>query len=118
VQLQVKQPVLVFEVLLMIQRRLADIDRHHFGVRVHEGENRRLIGAAARDQNVEIGFVFPVRPENPVGVAGVIPLPVVGQPYFEVLYRLRVPVPLVLARDHIGTRIVVHFSGGSFAVNC
>jgi hypothetical protein len=100
-QLQVEQPVLVFEVLLMIQRRLADINCHDFGVRVHERENRRLVSATARNQNVKIGFVFPVRPQNPVRVAGVEPLPVVSELCLEVLYRLGVPVPLVLARDNI-----------------
>ena len=113
-RLQVEQSVLVLEVLLMIERRLADIDRRHFRIRVHESENRRLVRAAARDQNIEIGLVFPIRPQNPVRVAGVEPLPVVGQPDLEVFYRLGVPVTLVLASDHIGTRVVVHFCTGSF----
>jgi hypothetical protein len=44
--------VLVLEVLLMIQRRLADVDRNDFRVRVHEREHRRLVGAATGDQDV------------------------------------------------------------------
>jgi hypothetical protein len=54
---------------------------------------------------------------DPVRVAGIKPLPVVSEPYLEVLYRLRVPVPLVLASDNIGTRIVGHFCTGAFTVN-
>src|SRR5882762_9274142 len=101
----------------MIQRRLADIDRHHFGVRVHERENRRLVCATSRDQNVKIGLVFPIRPQNPMCVAGVEPLPVAGQPLFEVLYRLWVPVSLVLASDDIVTRIIAHFCTGPLTAN-
>jgi hypothetical protein len=52
-----------------------------------------------------------------VRVAGVEPFPVVSEPCFEILYRLRVPVPLIPARDNIGMRIVGHFCTGSFTVN-
>jgi hypothetical protein len=62
VQLQVPQAVLVFQILLMLQRRLADIDRYHPGGRVRKGKDRRLIGAATGDQDVEIGFVFAIGP--------------------------------------------------------
>ena len=101
----------------MIQRRLADIDRHHFGVRVHERENGRLVCATTRDQNVKIGLVLPIRPQNPMCVAGVEPLPVASEPWFEVLYRLWVPVSLVLASDDIVTRIIAHFCTDPFTVN-
>src|ERR1700722_2193431 len=101
----------------MIQRRLADIDRHHFGIRVHERENGRLVCATTGDQNVKIGLVLPIRPQNPMCVTGVEPLPVASQPWFEVLYRLWVPVSLVLASDHIGTWIIAHFCTGPLTVN-
>ena len=54
VQLKVFQRVLVLEVLRMIQRGLADIDRHHLRCPVGVGEDCGLISATARDQNIEV----------------------------------------------------------------
>jgi hypothetical protein len=54
--------VLVFEILLMIQRRLADIDGHHFRIRIVDRENRRLVRAAARNQDVQVALLFPIAP--------------------------------------------------------
>jgi hypothetical protein len=54
--------VLVFQIVLMVQRRLADIDPDDFRAGIAVGENSGLIGAATRDEDVEIGFVVPLRP--------------------------------------------------------
>ncbi|CFE77411.1 Uncharacterised protein [Mycobacterium tuberculosis] len=61
-QLQIRQPVLVFQILLMVQCRSTDIDRHYFRRTIGECENRRLVGSATGDQNIQIGPVFAVRP--------------------------------------------------------
>jgi hypothetical protein len=46
----------------MVEGRLADIDAHYFRTGISVRENRRLVGAATRDQNIEIGLIVPVRP--------------------------------------------------------
>ena len=114
VQFKVFERVLLLEVLLVVKRGLTDIDRHHLRRPVHVGDLCRLVGAAASDQDVDIGPVRPVRPEHAVGVAGVEPLPVVGQKCLEIMDRLRVGPLLVLLGHHIRTRVIAH--GGHYAV--
>ena len=76
-QLQVLQPVAILELLLMLQRRLTDVDGDDVGLGVRVGEHRSLIGAAARDQDIQLWSGLPVRPEQPLSMAGIEPLPVV-----------------------------------------
>jgi hypothetical protein len=112
-QLQVPQPVLVLQILLMVQRRPADVDPDDFRTGIAVRENRGLVGAAARDENVEIGLVVPIRPQHPMKMGRVEPPPpVIGQG-LEVLDGSWVAPPLVLARDDVGARIGLHLSAGS-----
>ena len=87
---------------MVVERRLADVDRHHLGCWVCEGQHRCLIGAAPGNQDVQVGLVVAIRPEHPMGVAGIKPLPVVGQPTTEVEDWLRIHPALILARDDVG----------------
>ncbi len=86
-QLQVPQPVLLFEVLLMVKRGLADVDAHHLRGAVLERKSRRLVGTASRDENVQIGLERPIGKQHPVKVARVVPMPDATADCFEVLDR-------------------------------
>jgi hypothetical protein len=111
--LQIPQPVLVFQILLMVQGRPADTDPDYFRAGIAVRENRSLVGAAARDENIEIGFVVPIRPQHPVEVGRVEPKPVAIGQGLEVLYGAWVAQPLVLARDSVGVRMCLHVSAGA-----
>ena len=104
-QLKVFQRVLVLEIALVIQRRPADIDRHHLGGRVGVRQDRRLVGAAAGHENVEVWLVGTVGPQDPVRVAGIEPLPVVSEPALKILDRFGVGPFLVLACNHVGAGV-------------
>ena len=52
VQFQVSHPVGVFEIPVVIERRLADVDGHDIRPRIRVGKHRRLVGAAAGDEDV------------------------------------------------------------------
>jgi len=52
-ELQVLQPIALFEPLMVRERGGAYIQGHDLGSRIGVGENGRLIGAAAGDQDVE-----------------------------------------------------------------
>src|SRR5271170_3244800 len=110
-QLQVGQAVSVFQILLVIQRRLADVDPDDVRVRIAEREDGGLVGATTRDQDVEIWPIVPVWPENAVRMRRVEPVPVCCAPPRQVLDGRRVSPPLVLAADCIGAGVVVHVSG-------
>ena len=56
------QPVFLLKILLMIQRRLADIDPYYFRLGVPVRKNRGLVCATTRNKNIEIRFVFAIRP--------------------------------------------------------
>jgi len=45
----------------MVQCGLADVDGYYLRGTVGERINRRLVGAATRDENIKIRFVIPVR---------------------------------------------------------
>src|SRR5271166_750830 len=107
-QFQVMQRVLVFQILLMVQCRLADIDRHYFRGAVRESKNCRLVGAATRNQNVKVWLVFAVRPQDPMSPYGIEELPISRGPRLKVGDRGWVLPPLILAGDAIGARIVGH----------
>jgi hypothetical protein len=96
----------VFEILLMVQRGLADIDPHNFRTGVPVCENRRLVGSAIRDENVQIALLFLIGPKNPMEMRRVEPMPDAWAQCPQVLDRLRMPPALVLAGDNIGERIV------------
>ena len=100
----------------MVQRRLADIDGRNFGVAVHVCENRRLVGAAAGNQNIKVGFVIPVGPQDAVRVAGVEPLPIALAPRIEILDGFGVGPFLVLAGDNIAPWVVLYLGASSFGV--
>ena len=95
-QFQVSHPVGVFEIPVVIERRLADVDGHHSRSRIRVGKHRRLVGTAAGNEDVYVGRVAPVGPEHPVGMGGIKPLPVAGQPGRQVEDGLRVDPPLIL----------------------
>src|ERR1700727_582309 len=103
--------------LLMVQSGLVDVYRDDVGLGIREGVDRRLVGATARDENVEVGLVFLVGPQNPVGVRRVEPIPVHDSPRLEVLDGRWVGPLLVAMGLTAGLGIVLHVSGGSFAVD-
>jgi hypothetical protein len=41
---------------------IADVDPHHFRTGIFIREICRLVGAATSNEDVEVGFVFPIRP--------------------------------------------------------
>src|SRR5277367_3916695 len=110
-QLQVGQAVSVFQILLVIQRGLADVDPDDVRVRIAERENGGLIGATTCDQDVEIRPIVPVWPEDAVRMHRVEQVPVCCAPRRQVLDGRWVAPPLVLAADRISARVVVHVSG-------
>jgi hypothetical protein len=99
-QLQVGQAVSVFQVLLVIQRGLADVDPDDVRVRIAEREDGGLVSATTCDQDVEIRPIVPVRPEDAVRMHRVEPVPVCCAPRRQVLDGRWVSPPLVLAADH------------------
>jgi hypothetical protein len=112
-QLQVGQAVSVFQVLLVIQRGLADVDPDDVRVRIAEREDGGLVSATTCDQDVEIRPIVPVRPEDAVRMHRVEPVPVCCAPRRQVLDGRWVSPPLALAADHVSARVVAHVSGCS-----
>ena len=76
VQFQIVQAVLVFQIFLVIQRGTVDVHRYYLGLAIREGINRRLVGAASRNENVQIGLVLLVGPQDLMGVRRVEPIPI------------------------------------------
>ena len=107
-QLQVPQPVLLLEVLLMVKRGLADVDAHHLRGAVLDRKSRCLVGAASRDENVDVGLECAIGKKLAVKVARFVPMPDAVADCFEILDWQRVPPPLVLARDDVFTRVNFH----------
>jgi hypothetical protein len=107
-QLEAPQPVLFFEILPVVQRGLADIDRHDLRGAVSDRESCCLVGAATCDENVDVGFEFPVGPQDPVKIGRVVPMLDAVADCFEVLDREWVSPPLVLTGNNIGARIATH----------
>src|SRR5258708_1847930 len=97
----------------MAQRGLVDVYRDDVGLGIREGVDRGLVGAAAGDKNVEVGFVVLVGPQNPVGVRGVEPIPIHDGPRLEIFDGRWICPLLVVAGLSLG--IVLHVSGSSFA---
>jgi hypothetical protein len=77
---EVFEAVFLLEKAVMLERGRAHVDRGDRGPGVRVGEHGRLVRAAAGDQDVEVGPVVAVRPEEPVGVGRIEPLPVAGEP--------------------------------------
>jgi hypothetical protein len=75
------------------------------------GDDGRLIGAAAGDENGEVRTGVAIGPEQRLGVARVEPLPVPLKPSVQIGDRFRVnPLP-ILAGDGVIERIVGHGTG-------
>jgi hypothetical protein len=63
VQLEVFEAVLVLQEAVVVERGLANVDRHDPGLWVREREYRGLVGAAAGDKDVHVGLVVAIGPE-------------------------------------------------------
>ena len=96
VQFQVVEFVFGFEKLVVAQGLLAHIKRHHAGVAVVVGNDGGLVGAATGHQNVHLGAVFLVWPEQAVRMARVKPLPVADKPPRQIQYGLGIHPACIL----------------------
>jgi hypothetical protein len=92
----------------MLKRGRAHINPNDMRFRVVVSKDSCLIGATPGNEDIQVGLVVAVGPENPVGVAGVKPLPVVHQPSREIQNGLGIHPPLVLAGHGIFEWIVGH----------
>ena len=108
VQVEIFEAVLVLQEAVVVERGLADVDRHDPRAGIRVGEHGRLVRAAAGDQDVEVRPILAVGPEEPGGVGGIEPLPVAGQPRRQVPDRLGIDPLLVLAGNDVGERISGH----------
>jgi len=109
-QLQVGQAVFVFQILLVIQRGLADVDPDDVCVRIAEREDGGLVGATplrsgCRDPTDSPGLARRCGAHAPGRTS-----PSSCAPRRQVLDRRWVSPTLVLAADHISARVVVHLS--------
>ena len=108
VQLEVLHRVLIDQVFVVIQRRLTHVDRDDLRGGIVVGKHRGLIRATPGNEDVHAHGVFPVGPEDPMRVARVKPLPVIGQPARQIQDRGRVDPLLVLAGDDVFARVTGH----------
>jgi len=75
-EFEIRELVFLFEKTLVLQRLRTDIHGQDPRTRVIEGDDGSLIGATARDEDIEVATVL-VRPEKARGMTRVKPLPVV-----------------------------------------
>ena len=93
---------------MVIQRGTADVDGDNVRCWICIGNDGCLVGAAAGYEDVQPRSIVPVRPEQPMGVAGIKPLPTALEPLREVPDGGRIHPFLVLAGDDVAQRIRIH----------
>ena len=63
VQLEVFEAVLVLQEAVVVERGLANVDRHDPCAGIRVGEHGRLVRATACDEDVHVGLVVAIGPE-------------------------------------------------------